>query len=162
MTKPKIMLSLPRPSDGPAIMAMSTRIELFSPEEVLTIEELWNEAQAKGPQASGYYFIIARQAEQVVGFACYGPRSLTTGTYDLYWIAVDPDYQHMGIGRLLLQQVEKEIIALDGHLIIVETSGQPKYQPTRDFYLAMNYQTEATIRDFYKPGDDLVIYTRHS
>lgn len=35
------------------------------------------------------------------------------------------------------------------------------YASTRAFYESVGYQKEAVIRDFYKPGDDLAIYTLH-
>ncbi len=93
------------------------------------------------------------------GFACFGPRSLTQGTYDLYWIAVDPAAKRNGVGRNLMEQVEKDVAALGGRLLIVETSGLEKYAPTRAFYEGIGYSKEATIHDFYAPGDDLVVYT---
>jgi len=115
----------------------------------------------KGSEASGYTFIVYRQEEQVLGYACYGPRALTYGTYDLYWIAVDSTRRQGGVGRALLAYLEQSVHGLGGHLVFVETSGTQKYEATRRFYLATGYTLEATIRDFYAPGDDLVIFTRH-
>ncbi len=146
--------------DGPQIRSLTAQIELFNPEEVACVEELWNEYRFKGMKTSGYHFLIARHQQQVVGFACYGLRPLTHGAYDLYWIAVSPEYKRQGIGRQLLERVEQDIRLQGGRLIFVETSGQPKYQPARDFYLGTGYEQEATIREFYKPGDDLVIFTK--
>lgn len=95
-----------------------------------------------------------------MGYACYGPRALTDRTYDLYWIAVGPKTRRGGVGRTLLRAVEQEIRRLGGRLLIVETSGLPKYEPTRAFYIATGYLLEATLKDFYKDGDDLVIFTK--
>ena len=36
----------------------------------------------------------------VVGYACYGPIACTVASYDLYWIAVDPQFQRHGIGQI--------------------------------------------------------------
>ena len=95
-----------------------------------------------------------------MGYACYGPRALTDRTYDLYWIAVGPKARRGGVGRILLRAVEQDIRKLGGRLLIVETSGLPKYEPTRAFYLATGYMLEATLKDFYTDGDDLVIFTK--
>ena len=47
-----------------------------------------------------------------------------------------------------------------GRGIWVETSGQEKYQPTRDFYTHNNYHVEAILKDFYGPGDDKFIFVK--
>jgi ribosomal protein S18 acetylase RimI-like enzyme len=86
---------------------------------------------------------------------------LTEGAYDLYWIAVNPKVRRGGVGRALLAATEVAIRNLGGRLLIVETSGLPVYEPTRGFYLATGYTLEATLKDFYKDGDDLVIFTKH-
>ena len=44
-------------------------------------------------------------------------------------------------------------------LIVVETSSRDDYDKTRRFYEnTMGYETAAHMRDFYKPGDDKVVY----
>jgi ribosomal protein S18 acetylase RimI-like enzyme len=147
--------------DGHAIQDITVSAGVFEPAEVETVAELWNEYLQKGPQTSGYYFIVYRDGEQVLGYACYGPRALTEGTYDLYWIAVDRTHHRHGVGQALLRQVEHEVHYMGGRLIVVETSSLERYAPTRRFYEASGYLREATLRDFYKPGDDLVIFTKH-
>jgi hypothetical protein len=49
---------------------------------------------------------------------------------------------------------------MGGRIIIAETSGTAEYESTREFYVRMGYVNEATLKDFYKPGDDLKIYTK--
>jgi ribosomal protein S18 acetylase RimI-like enzyme len=74
---------------------------------------------------------------------------------------VDPSARRLGVGKALLRQTESEVQARSGRLLVLETSGMVKYEPTRAFYLTSGYEQEALIRDFYKPGDDLVIFTMH-
>ncbi len=97
----------------------------------------------------------------MLGYTCFGPRALTSGTFDLFWIAVDPAIQRGGVGRRLLEATEEAVRKLGGRLLFVETSGLPKYEATRRFYLGTGYTWEATIKDFYAEGDDLVIFTKH-
>jgi ribosomal protein S18 acetylase RimI-like enzyme len=97
----------------------------------------------------------------VTGYVCYGPTPATEGTYDLYWIAVAPQIQGQGIGRDLLNYVETAVQMKHGHLIIIETSSQEKYWPTRNFYLRNGYTIAAQIKDFYRPGDDRVIFVKY-
>ncbi|MBL8933502.1 MAG: GNAT family N-acetyltransferase, partial [Archangium sp.] len=47
-----------------------------------------------------------------------------------------------------------------GRIIRVETSALEAYGPTRGFYAAMQYKEESRFRDFYKPGEDLIILAK--
>ena len=140
------------------ILEISRQTGVFDDEELTTILELLNEYFSLGAQKSGYYFLSCREGQRVIGFACYGPRALTQGTFDLFWIATAPTTARQGVGRALLERVVQDVKAMQGRLIIAETSGHPDYAPARDFYEKHNYQCAAVITDFYAPGDDLVVY----
>ena len=155
------MISIPGAKDGMEIHTINANTTVFTHEEVECVDELWEEYLAQGPERSGYYFLVEKEVERVLGYTCYGPRSLTSGTFDLYWIAVDPNARGGGIGRKLLTATEQAIRTLGGRLLILETSGLPTYEPTRKFYLSTGYTLEATLKDFYHEGDDLVIFTKH-
>ena len=146
--------------DGQQIHTVNASTSIFSPEEVVCVDELFDEYQAEGSERSGYYFIVEKEDGRVLGYACYGPRALADRTYDLYWIAVSSASRRGGVGRALLDATEEAIRKLGGRLLIVETSGLPDYASTRAFYLATGYTLEATLKDFYKDGDDLVIFTK--
>ena len=146
--------------DGAQIQDITARTGVFSQEEVDCVRELWEEYVNLGSEHCGYNFIVDRDGDQVLGYACYGPRDLTDGVFDLYWIAVDPNAQRNRVGHGLLTTSEKEIRELGGRILIIETSGTPPYEPTRKFYLNMGYMIEATIKDFYMTGDDLMIFTK--
>jgi len=155
------MITIPNETDGHQIHSITANTAVFNQEEVECVDELWDEYRAVGPEKSGYYFLVEKESDLVLGYACYGPRALTDRTYDLYWIAVNPDARRGGVGRKLLTAAEEAIRKLGGRLLIVETSGLSKYEPTRAFYLATGYLLEATLKDFYSEGDDLVIFTKH-
>jgi ribosomal protein S18 acetylase RimI-like enzyme len=154
------MITIAIAEDGPQIHAVNADTTVFSQEEVECVDELWEEYRARGPERSGYYFIVEKEDGRLLGYACYGPRALTDRTYDLYWIAVSPSVRRGGVGRSLLGATEAGVRKLGGRLLIVETSGLPKYKATRDFYLAIGYTQEAILKDFYSDGDDLVIFTK--
>jgi ribosomal protein S18 acetylase RimI-like enzyme len=155
------MITTAKKEDGPQIHTINASTSIFRQEEVECVDELWEEYQAPGPERSGYYFIVEKEDGRVLGYACYGPRALTDRTYDLYWIAVGSNARHSGVGRGLLRATEEAIRKMGGRLLIVETSGLQNYKPTRAFYLATGYTLEATLKDFYSDGDDLVIFTKH-
>ena len=154
------MISIPDAKDGEQIREITQRTEMFNAEEVQCVVDIWQQYLQFGSQASGYTFYVEKDEERVLGFVCVGPRSLTDRVYDLYWIAVDPAAQRLGVGRKLLQKAEATVKESGGRILVIETSGTPKYAGTRAFYAASGYLQEATLRDLYADGDDLCIYTR--
>ena len=154
------MIIMATESDGPQIQDITARAGVFSQEEVDCVSELWEEYLTLGSEHCGYNFIVDRDGDQVFGYACYGPRDLTDGVFDLYWIAVDLKSRRNSVGRGLLTASEEEVRKAGGRMLIIETSGTPHYEPTRKFYLSMGYAIEATIKDFYVKGDDLMIFTK--
>ena len=147
-------------ADGPQIQDITGRAGVFSREEVDCVVDLWNDYMTVGPQVGGYNFIVEREGDRVLGFACFGPRDLTNGVYDLYWIAVDPDARRGGVGRRLLAASEEAVREAGARMLIAETSGTSSYDATRKFYLDTGYVMEATIKDFYIEGDDLAIFVK--
>ena len=146
-------------ADEPAIRRLALATGFFRPDEVDIAAELARERFQRGPE-SGYEFILADDdAGRLIGYACFGPIACTVGSYDLYWIIVDPALQGRGLGRALVRESERAIRAAGGRRIYIETSSLPKYDPTRRFYTACGYTLEATLRDFYLPGDDKLIYS---
>ncbi len=147
-------------ADGSQIQSITARAGVFNQEEVDSVRIMWSEYLTLGPEGSGYHFLAYRDGDQVVGFAIYGPRDLTDGVFDLYWISVDPDARCHGVGRALLTASEEAVRKMGGRILIAETSGTPPYEPARKFYFRMGYENEATIKDFYTMGDDLRIFTK--
>ena len=131
----------------------------FNDAEVDIAAELVQERLAKG-DASGYHFILAEHYGRVAGYACYGPIAGTAASFDLYWIAVHPDYQGKGLGRRLLTDTERLIKRAGGTRAYVDTSQRVQYASTRAFYESCGYRLESVLSDFYGPGDGKVIYCK--
>jgi ribosomal protein S18 acetylase RimI-like enzyme len=130
---------------------------LFRPDEVAIAVELLDDALAGDDD---YRFLGAYAGDDLAGYACWGPTPGTTGTFDLYWIVVDPKWQGQHVGSELLQAVEQQLMTDDGRLVIVETSSRAEYAPTRAFYERRGYARAALIPGYYAAGDDLVIYLK--
>ncbi len=147
------------PRDAKAVRDLVSSTGFFSPEEVAIAVELVETRLAQGA-ASGYEFLFAEIDRSLAGYVCYGPVPGTSGSYDLYWIAVAPERQGRGIGRDLLQRTEALVGGAGGRQIYIETSSRAQYRPTHGFYLAAGYTLEANLKDFYAPGDGKLIYRR--
>ena len=154
------MIATALKADGTQVQEITAKAGVFNQEEVDCVREIWDDYVHLGAEECGYNFIVERNGDQVLGFACYGPRDLTEGVFDLYWIAVHPDARRDGVGKRLLTASEEAVRALGGRMLIAETSGTPLYEPTRKFYLGMGYSAEAVIKDFYSDGDDLAIFVK--
>jgi len=161
MLNPSFEIKVPIEKEGPAIISLAKNIKQFSKDDIHCIEELWNESLHGETDPDRYHFIIAKNAKNILGFACYGHRPLTEGTYDFYWLGVDPAFQKQGVGRALLTQVENEIRDKKGYLIIIETSCLEAFSSPRTLYESFGFQLIAQIPDFYKLGDGLAIYTKN-
>jgi ribosomal protein S18 acetylase RimI-like enzyme len=112
------------------------------------------------PSNADYQVMVAASDSRLVGYICYGPTPMTEGTFDLYWIASDPQVRGQGVGAALVSAMEGDLRRRKGRLIRVETSAMEAYGPTRGFYRAMQYHEESRFRDFYKVGEDLIILSK--
>jgi ribosomal protein S18 acetylase RimI-like enzyme len=143
-------------ADRSRIEEITRAVRVFRDDEVPVALEVFDGAVAGSPD---YIALGAVLNERLVGWICWGPTPCTVGTYDLYWMAVDPAAQGAGIGVALVREMEGRL-AGSARLIVVETAGRPDYRPTRAFYEARGYRKAATIPDFYAPGDDQVVYVK--
>jgi len=118
--------------------------------------------QTTSPNGENFYDIFVYETGgNVVGFHCVGKRSLTEGSYDLYWIVVHPEHQNRNIGRKLLNHAEEFVRQNDGSWLFVETSSKEELLPTRKFYLRNNYTILAEIRDFYAKGNHMILFGKY-
>jgi ribosomal protein S18 acetylase RimI-like enzyme len=135
--------------------------KVFREEEVAVARELM-EIVAEDRDQKDY--VIATYIDEnntVQGYYCVGHTPMTETTYDLYWIAVDPQVHGKGIGNTLLHHCEEFVRQQGGKLIIAETSSMEKYSKTRAFYDHHHYIEASRINDYYAPGDGLVVYIKY-
>lgn len=88
------------------------------------------------------------------------PERMTQGTWNMLLLAVHAGHQRSGLGRELVCEAESRVRDAGGRLLLVETSGLPEFERTRAFYRACGYEPEARIRDFYREGEDKVVFRR--
>jgi len=147
----------PMPDDRHHVQRLIESTNFFSRDEIDVAEELVKERLEKGDR-SGYFFVLVRHCGRLIGYGAYGPIPCSVSSYDLYWIAVDPDFQGQGLGRRISNEIERLVRQSGGTRLYAETSGRPLYAPTRKFYQSCGYRAESVLKDFYDTGDDKVTF----
>jgi len=147
--------------DREHIHALLVGTDVFSIQEIEIALELIDAVLNDPNQYDYEIFTAIDESGNLMGYYCIGPTPGTSGTFDLYWIAVKPSSHDKGIGKQLLHHAESRIASHGGRLVVAETSSQPKYEHTRRFYLNNHYAEVARIKDYYKIGDDLVVYGKY-
>jgi ribosomal protein S18 acetylase RimI-like enzyme len=146
-------------ADRGRIEEITRAVGLFREDEIPVALEVFDEAMRAGPSGESYQVLGAEVEGNLSGWICWGPTPCTLGTYDLYWLVVDPRLQGTGIGTSLVAEMERRL-AGGARLIVVETAGRLDFAATRAFYEARGYVPTATIPDFYAPGDDQVVFVK--
>ena len=145
-------------ADRGRIEEITRAVGRFRDDEIPVALEVF-EGAVREDLDDSYHVLGAEVDGRLVAWICWGPTPCTLGTYDLYWMAVDPEVQGSGFGTALLREMERRLAGV-ARLIIVETAGRADYAPTRAFYQARGYSPVSRIPDFYAPGDDQVVFVK--
>ena len=153
-----------RAGDRPAVTRILDSVGNFAPTEIAIALELIDAWLATGESSDYSCLVLDTSADpdhiDVQGYVCYGPTPLTESTFDLYWIAVSRSAQGNGYGRLLIEATEQEVRRRHGTLLMIETSSQESYGSTIHFYERAGYALVARVPNFYRAGDDKLIFSK--
>jgi len=146
--------------DRASLLSMLIKTRSFTSAEIDVAMELINIVLKDQIQKDYQIYCMVDDQDRAIGYICYGPTPMTQGTFDLYWIAVDPDFQERGVGSKLLSFLEEVAKAEGGRMILADTSTIPHYEKTQKFYLKNGFQEVARVLDYYHPGNDRVTFCR--
>lgn len=146
--------------DRASLLSMLIKTRSFTSAEIDVAMELIDIVLKDQIQKDYQIYCMVDDQDQAIGYICYGPTPMTQGTFDLYWIAVDPDFQEQGVGSNLLDFLGKVVKELKGRMILADTSSIPHYEKTQNFYLRNGFQEVARVPDYYYPGNDRVTFCR--
>lgn len=113
-----------------------------------------------GKEATGYHWMKLYEEDKLVAFANYVRNSFSVHSWDLYWLAVHQNSRHRKLGSVLIKEVENDVRMSGGKILWLDTSGRPLYASTEDFYRKNGYSLQASLKDFYAPGDPKQIYSK--
>ena len=146
------------PDDRTALIALAEASIPFQPHEIEVINQMLSDYFASPTDSQDFW--LTDDDNGLVGVAYVAPERMTEGTWNLYLIAVHPDYQRQGRGAALLAQVEQILTERGERLLLVETSGIESFEYVRTFYRKSGYDQEARIRDFYSAGVDKIVFRK--
>lgn len=135
--------------------------KVFNQDEIDLALELIDQTLAQ-PQKDDYTILCACQDEAriVAGYICFGPIPLAEGCYDIYWILVDNKFSRRGIGTELLQTMEEQLLHQNARRVYIDTSSTTPYLPARKFYEKHGFWIDCVLENFYREGDDKIIYVK--
>ena len=141
----------------------STKADIPAVQEVLNATGLFPSDMLPDMMADslgGALWLTCHHDGRAVGFSFTRGEEMAEGTWNMLALAVHPDHQGQGFGRLLVEGAEDHLRREGQRILIVDTSGTDGFAATRGFYAALGYEEEARIRDFWDPGDDKVTFRK--
>jgi ribosomal protein S18 acetylase RimI-like enzyme len=146
--------------DKATLLSMLTRTQSFTSGEIDVAVELIDTVLKDQIQKDYLIDCMVDDQNLAIGYICYGPTPMAQGTFDLYWIAVDPDFQGQGAGSKLIHFLEEGVKARGGRMILADTSTVPHFEKTQKFYVKNGFQEVARIPDYYHPGNDRITFCK--
>lgn len=150
---------------------MSKKIRAVSKEDIETLKKIIDSSELfpseyldemisdyfNNPETEDIWFTyINKESLSAIGYCV--PEKLTDGTYNLLAIGVMKELQGKGIASEMMKYIEQLIKQKGGRILIVETSSDDAQFAARNFYKKIGYTKEAIIRDFWKEGEDKIVF----
>ena len=146
--------------DKAGLISLLIKTKAFTSKEIDVAMELIDIVLKDKNQKDYKIHCAVNDQDKLLGYICYGPSPMTEGTFDLYWIAVDPEVQDRGVGSHLMDFLEGEVKRMHGRIILADTSSIAQYEKTQKFYLKKGFQEAARVPDYYYPGNDRVTFCK--
>lgn len=78
----------------------------------------------------------------------------------LAWFAVDPDAQGQGLGRKLLEAIERFAVGKGFRKLLVETYEHADFDKARRFYDRNGFRQVGQVRDYLPDGSPMIVYAK--
>lgn len=105
-----------------------------------------------------WFTYIDNDVPTAIGYCV--PEKLTDGTYNLLALGVSPIAQRKGVASEMMKYIEQLLKNKGGRILIVETSSDEAQMGARHFYKQIGYIQEAVIRNFWKDGEDKIVFCK--
>lgn len=146
------------PNDTPALLEVICSSGLFRPEDADSIQAMLDEYH--GRNEDGRKILALAENGTLTAVAYYAPKEFADRVWELLMIAVSGSRQRQGLGSEVLRVVEESIRAVNGRLLLIETSDKSSFERTRLFYQKHGYSEVARIPDYFTDGDGKVSFVK--
>jgi ribosomal protein S18 acetylase RimI-like enzyme len=105
--------------------------------------------------------LIAALKGKPVGFAmmgCLFSEAAREQVYELLAIAVEPQRQRMGVGQMLMKDIEKKAIELGIKRLFLHTAEENR--PAQSLFIRNGYRSWGIKKHFYPEGQDAVMMSK--
>ncbi len=128
------------------------KIKEFNERDISTCLSVFDEI-IKRNEYEGFSIYLENK---MVGFLFFSKNSLALDVFELLWIAIDPDYQSLGLGDILMKKFLEEVKKRNARLVVLHTSEH--YLKAKNLYKKYGFNCEGIIKDFYSLGDSKEIW----
>ena len=129
--------------------------ELFPPEYLdEMISDYFNNAETEDI----WFTFLIDEKPIAIGYCI--PEKLTEGTYNLLAIGVSQNAQRKGVASAMMEYIEQQLKQKKGRLLLVETSSDEAQIAARKLYQKIGYKQVAVIDDFWKDGEDKIVFLK--
>ena len=149
------------PEDVETVLNMAAASGLFHSDAMLAAEHMaWDSAYGDGGE--DHTFLLAKAqvmgSDKTIGFLCFGPILHWPNNYELFGIAVSPEYQRLGIGSGLVAEMKRHIAGKAGQRIFLETGNGSSFEGARLFYEANDFIYEHRFHKNFIPLEGDAVY----
>lgn len=153
------MIRSAMPEDRAALVTLAVETGMFSGDELEALEGMVEAYFGDAPDP-GSHWVVHEAGGTISAAALYAPEMMAEDVWNLLFIGVRGTARRQGLAGALLAHVETAVAAEGARLLIVETSGLDAFAPARRLYRKHGYDEEARIRDFYRTGDDKIVFRK--
>lgn len=152
------MIRAATPADTNALMALAAATGMFTPDELEALAGMLDDGLA-GRLGEDHVWLVDED-DGLQGAAYYAPEVMAHDVWNLLFIGVHEAQRRRGRGEALLRHVERSLRERGARLLLVETSGLEAFEPARRFYRKNGFDEEARIREFYRAGEDKIVFRK--
>lgn len=147
------------PDDTSALTEVICSSGLFRQEDADSIQAMLDEYHSRKDD-DGRHIVTFVENGSLAAVAYFSPKEFTDRVWELLMIAVTGSHQRQGLGSKLLRAVEDSVRAVNGRLLLIETSDKTSFERTRLFYQKHGYVEVARIPDYFTDGDGKVSFIK--
>ncbi len=104
--------------------------------------------------------LVLMNDSQVIGFAESRIDDAVHATHRLEALVIHPDHQHRGMGRTMLTEMERRIVAMGGRVLLMDVSSAPATGGLRQFLQRCGYLFCGEVPEYYRNACSRVTYAK--